>query len=206
MYYVYIFYSDLCPIYVGYGKGQRWKDHFSKRTNLRLNRFLSKNPHVIPKIVAHHLTVSEAKLLERKLIASFGRFDCKQGSLYNLTDGGDGASGLSHSLDSRRKISEGAKRRWADETIRMQHSLTMKLATNSQEFKKRVIERRAPGWLPKPERKKLATAERKRARLEEIKSLIIRGDLEKAKEKAGIQTENGFVRFMKRNNFLKNDL
>lgn len=206
MYYVYIFYSELCPIYVGYGKGQRWKDHFSKRTNLRLNRFLSKNPHVVPQIVAQHLNIDEAKLLERKLIAIFGRIDRGQGSLYNLTDGGDGTSGSTHSLDSKKKISDGARRRWDSEIARKTHSQTMKLATNSQEFKKKVIERRAPGWLPKPERKKLATAERKRARLEEIKSLIIRGDLEKAKEKAGIQTENGFVRFMKRHDFLKNDL
>lgn len=51
-----------------------------------------------------------AQHLERELIASFGRSDLGNGSLVNMTDGGDGHAGLLVSPQSRKRRSELARR------------------------------------------------------------------------------------------------
>ena len=101
----------------------RWKDHFSKRTNIRLNRYLAKNTDCIPAIVASNLTVEAAKDLEIRLIAEIGRQDIGTGPLYNLTSGGDGTSGRTMSKDQKAEIKAKALIRWGDSNQRTNHSV-----------------------------------------------------------------------------------
>lgn len=202
-YYVYAFYNDYIPIYIGYGKNMRWKDHFSMRTNLRLNRFLAKNLGNKPIFVAENISIEEAKSLEKHLIATFGRIDIKTGSLYNLTNGGDGTSGLKMTEDQKITISAGAKRRWANKEQRDRHSLLMSAATNSSDFKQRSTDRRPDGWLSFKEKKKLNTQERKNTKLTAIKTAFDEHDELTMFNLTGIKTVSGLQRFLKRNGFIE---
>jgi len=91
IYYVYQYLrKDLTPYYIGKGKNNRaWESHKrSNGTNL-LPDDLSKI-----QVVARSLSETEAHLLETKLIEHYGRKDLGTGILRNLTDGGEGVSGL----------------------------------------------------------------------------------------------------------------
>ena len=65
------------------------------------------------KIVFLHkdITEEEAFKWERYWIKYIGRRDLKEGSLCNLTDGGEGDSGYTHSDESRKKMSKALKGR-----------------------------------------------------------------------------------------------
>ncbi len=104
--YVYIYALDSVPRYVGKGVGSRWKAHRKGRSTLsRALRAAFKStgewicPHIIP-----CESDNEAIALEIKLIKEHGRLDLGLGTLWNLTDGGDGAAGLKHSDDFKAKM------------------------------------------------------------------------------------------------------
>jgi hypothetical protein len=61
-------------------------------------------------IVASCRSDAEAQRLEKELIKHYGRLDLGAGTLINLTDGGDGHSGIILSEEARRKRSENAKK------------------------------------------------------------------------------------------------
>ena len=83
--YVYLRKSDLTPYYIGKGKGRRaWRADHNVKVPTDLVRI---------KIIAHNLYEHEALLLEKKLIALYGRKDLNSGILRNMTDGGDGVTG-----------------------------------------------------------------------------------------------------------------
>lgn len=95
----------MTPYYIGKGKDQRaWQNH---------NR--SNGANLLPKdksriqIIAHRLSESEAHLLETRLIKKYGRIDLGTGILRNLTDGGDGISGLIQSPETIQKRVEKTK-------------------------------------------------------------------------------------------------
>lgn len=94
---VYIIHNEHnLPIYVGKGAKNRAYSHLKQSHNKRLNRKLAKmkkEGHIpfiklIP--VENDALAFEMEML---LIALIGRLDKKTGSLYNLTDGGDGVIG-----------------------------------------------------------------------------------------------------------------
>lgn len=90
------------PYYVGKGKGDR-----AFRTNRRIRPPKDKS-----RIVFHTKDLSEDKAfaLEVELIAKYGRIDNGTGILRNLTDGGEGASGLIMSDEFRAKRKEAINR------------------------------------------------------------------------------------------------
>jgi len=92
--------KNLQPIYVGKGKGRRVHVHWRKALDHRnplLRRVFGKlhksglEPQI--EIVGHFDVETEAFQREIELIAQYGRRDLGLGTLCNLTDGGDGASG-----------------------------------------------------------------------------------------------------------------
>jgi hypothetical protein len=112
MFYVYVYldplypiyseYGDLkfdnLPIYIGKGKANRCKDHLHKTNNPIFRNKIKcwKRKQIEPIIVKLHenLTEQEAWDLEKKYIAAIGRLDKGIGPLLNLTDGGEGPSGV----------------------------------------------------------------------------------------------------------------
>lgn len=122
-FYVYV-YRDPRPrkgnavIYVGKGspKWGRADDHWMRHApNPILSRILTKirdaglSP--IREIVAWYDDEGAAFACEKALIKAFGRRDVGNGSLCNLTDGGDGTAGHTHSEATRAKMSAAAKGR-----------------------------------------------------------------------------------------------
>ena len=110
-YYVYVLFRpwDGSPLYVGKGKGQRWLDHERKKTGHRNKHLINTIRKAkaagleIPKIkVRENITNDEAIEIEIALIAAIGREEYG-GPLVNLTDGGEGTSGIIMSAEAREK-------------------------------------------------------------------------------------------------------
>ena len=105
------------PIYVGKGTGTRKISHL-KCINKHGNPYFGNKLHKIASefskqemqkyilIFGSLLEEQEAFDLETDLIEEIGRHDLKLGSLTNLTDGGDGASGVVVSEETKQKLSE----------------------------------------------------------------------------------------------------
>ncbi len=133
-YYVYIYldirkegqykYGDLIlnyePFYVGKGKNRRGVMHIydairgidfnNKYMKNKIRKIINETgdmPQVI--IYAENLTDEQARIEEAKLIKLIGRKDLKQGTLLNLTDGGEGHSGRKHTDEFKKKMSERVK-------------------------------------------------------------------------------------------------
>jgi hypothetical protein len=93
--------------YVGKGRGNRPAQHFKnpdKHSNKHLGRIIkSAGGRLRVEWFSQGLTESDALRLEVKLIAEIGRTPA--GPLVNLTDGGDGVSGMKHGPETRAKLS-----------------------------------------------------------------------------------------------------
>lgn len=88
------------PFYIGKGSGERLSVTMLTGTNRHKRSILEKAHAAGTKcpaaIIRAGLTEDEAFSLERVLIATLGRRDLGTGILVNLTDGGEGPSGLLH--------------------------------------------------------------------------------------------------------------
>lgn len=104
-YYVYCYFRPTGePCYIGMGRGRRWKDHLivSKIKNARLRRIVEQSNGDVPHVKLHTaLTHNQARDYEIALIKAIGRG--RKGPLVNMTEGGEGSSGLIPS-DYARKI------------------------------------------------------------------------------------------------------
>jgi hypothetical protein len=99
-YYVYVHRrkTDGRVFYVGKGKGNRANSRSGRSAYWK--NIVAKHGLLI-ELVQYGMLEADAFILERELIASYGR-----GTLCNLTDGGDGASGSIKSPEARRKIGQ----------------------------------------------------------------------------------------------------
>lgn len=100
------------PFYIGKGNGDRLVTHLkksklNKKTHLsnKINKIKSHG--LKPIIVKLYEDLSEDKSLEieKKLINLIGKRLSKTGPLVNITDGGEGVSGLKHTEESKKKMS-----------------------------------------------------------------------------------------------------
>jgi group I intron endonuclease len=150
MYYTYAYLrEDRTPYYIGKGKGDRIYS-----TSRRNNPPKDKSRIIYLK---QNLTEEEAFRHEIYMIAVFGRKDLGTGILYNMTDGGEGSSGMVHSEEAkrkfrnpseqtRRKISEAQKGKTVSEKTRKKISEAQKGNTNmlgktfSEETKRKMSE------------------------------------------------------------------
>lgn len=117
-FYVYVLFRESgVPFYVGKGWGRRWlhheRDARAGRRDYRCNiirQMFALGFHEIPKIKLHEgLTDARAYEYEQALIAAIGRRP--HGPLVNLTNGGEGVSGLKQSPEHRAKLSAAARNR-----------------------------------------------------------------------------------------------
>ena len=127
-YYTYAYLrEDKTPYYIGKGKGNRVYDN---------NRVIPK-PKDKSRIIflKQNLTEQEAFRHEIYMIAVFGRKDLGTGILQNRTDGGEGASGVIPSDETKRKISKALKGKTPSEETRKKMSQFQKGKTISKEQK-----------------------------------------------------------------------
>lgn len=92
--------------YIGKGRGKRARS-FNGRSDLFMRvvakvRRLGLEPEIT--FIAKGLTESEAFSIEKRSILEYGRRDTGCGPLVNMTDGGDGASGLILTEDHKARI------------------------------------------------------------------------------------------------------
>jgi hypothetical protein len=103
-----------CPFYVGKGSNGRVEEHRRKAKNSKdknlknkiIRKLWSRGLDFEEEILFDNLTEQEAFELERKLIAKYGRINNGTGILANMTDGGEGTSGVVFSKESKRKMSK----------------------------------------------------------------------------------------------------
>ena len=99
-------YGDFCfpfePIYVG--KGTRTRAYFLSNRNNMLSGKIRKFGKPVVFFVGRKLPESEAFELEKALIKTIGRVDLCSGTLCNLTDGGEGLFGFTHTDATKEKI------------------------------------------------------------------------------------------------------
>lgn len=99
IYYCYL-YRDICgtPIYIGKGKGKRAFTHMKNSSNNQLNNTLKKRLRdgfiIEPEFLYKDVDEEFALFVEIEMIRHYGRKDLKTGTLFNLTDGGDGVVGI----------------------------------------------------------------------------------------------------------------
>lgn len=129
-----IYMFEFEPFYVGKGHGYRKYDHIydaksSSRNNPKLNKIrkikkLGLFPYIIE--ISSLNTEKEANDIECVLISSIGRKDLKKGPLLNLTDGGEGNSGIIRSIEYRKKFSKIHKNKIISEGTRKKLSALKK--------------------------------------------------------------------------------
>jgi group I intron endonuclease len=100
------------PFYIGKGKGERYKSHLLQyKLNIKSHlsskikrlKSIGFEPHI--EKIFQELTESQSFDFEKKLILKLGKRKDKTGPLVNITDGGEGVSGLKHSEESRKIMS-----------------------------------------------------------------------------------------------------
>lgn len=143
-YYVYLYRNELgIPIYVGKGIRRRAWQHlkgnkYNRAMNSKIKRMTADGLNPQPEFICVNQSEELALLTEEYFVWKYGRRDLGTGTLYNLTNGGEGASGSKRSKESieRRTAALMLNEKW-----RKNQRLGMIDRTlNNKEWKKNVGE------------------------------------------------------------------
>jgi hypothetical protein len=147
--------------YVGKGKGNRpfWHiaeaqktTHKYRPNKYKMNKIrtiLAKGLNVIiQKIEA--ATDQEAIEMEMLLISMYGRRDIKTGILTNCTEGGDGACGYKHTIESKQNMSKSQK----GKVLTEEHKANMRKPKSEEGRKAIALARQTTTYRPSEETKK----------------------------------------------------
>lgn len=138
------------PFYIGIGSDLTFKRAFEKSRRTKLwNKIISKTDYEV-EILFDNLTWEDACKKEIEFISLYGRIDKNLGTLVNMTDGGEGAlgrtykmkeetkaklskshTGLKHSNDTRKKLSNSLKGRIFSEN----HINSLKQSAKKRDYK-----------------------------------------------------------------------
>ena len=196
-YYTYAYLrEDRTPYYIGKGQGNRVYKKHQKGISVPKDKsriiFLKQN-----------LTEAEAFRHEIYMIAVFGRKDLGTGILHNRTAGGDGSSGMVHSEETKRKLSE-ANKNPSEETRRKLSELN-KGKTLSEETRRKLSELNKGKTLSEETKRKLSELNKGKTLSEETKRKL--SDANKGKTFAITFTNGkkviitGIRRWVKENNY-----
>jgi hypothetical protein len=98
------------PFYIGIGSDEDFKRAYDKNNrNTHWRNIVNKTAYEV-EIVMEGLSWEEACKKEIEFIKLYGRSDLKLGTLCNLTEGGEGVLGMTHSQETKNKISQDNKR------------------------------------------------------------------------------------------------
>jgi hypothetical protein len=141
-FYVYVHYRNdtLQPFYVGKGTGKRYK---SNRRNTYWKNIVNKVGYT-PMIIENFLTEEESFELEKYYIQHFGR-----NNLCNMTDGGEGVSGVIRTKETRKKIGESHKGKKHTQESKKKISEINKGKKFTEEHKKNISQSNKCGRNPK---------------------------------------------------------
>jgi hypothetical protein len=92
--------------YIGIGNDKKYQRAYDKRKRTKLWKNIINKTNYIIEIVEDGLTWEDACEGETKWIKHYGRKDLNEGSLVNMTDGGDGTLGLIHTDETKQKLSK----------------------------------------------------------------------------------------------------
>ncbi len=102
------------PFYIGKGKNNRIKDHFSgHHGNNKLKRHIFQKADmdkvdILAEKIFENMSEENAYAKEKEMIKFFGRRDLGTGTLSNMTDGGEGGSYI-RTMNTRIKLSQSKK-------------------------------------------------------------------------------------------------
>jgi hypothetical protein len=102
--------KDGTPRYVGKGFDNRAVNHLHSRFRIGnlLRKRIKEGYACVP--VIHYVEDEQTALeMEKFWIDQFGRLDLRKGTLFNLTDGGDGFTGGRHTAESKARIGAASK-------------------------------------------------------------------------------------------------
>jgi hypothetical protein len=156
MFYVYVYRDprpskNNQPVYVGKGTGDRDLSHWSKGShNKPFQDFLShlkrRGLVAAPERVFETEVEAEAFAKEIELIALYGRRNLQTGTLFNLTDGGEGASGAIRSAAEKQITQYHATLNWKDPVYQEKVAAGQRAVQGTPEARALKSENSAAAW------------------------------------------------------------
>lgn len=167
MFYVYVYRDPRPlkrhqPVYVGKGTGDRDISHWSKGShNKPFQDFIShlkQRGLVAPcERVFETKVETEAFAKEIELIALYGRRNTGVGTLFNLTDGGEGASGMIKTAEQKAVDGKFSREHWQQPAYRAKIVASQKVVQGTQEARAIKSENSAVAWANPETREKRQT-------------------------------------------------
>ena len=156
MFYVYVYRDprptkNNQPVYVGKGTGDRDLSHWSRGShNKPFQDFIS---HLKARgLVATCERVFESEdeaaafAKEIELIALYGRRDLGKGTLFNLTDGGEGVAGMKKTAEQRAIDGKFSREHWQNPEYRQKITASQKAVQSTPEARAMKSENSAAAW------------------------------------------------------------